>query len=457
VLRVLGRRFEAFFRATAPDPLVLAVVLGAVTFLVALALTDAGPVGVLRAWAGPRGVFGLLAFSMQMALILVTGHALASAPPVQRLLRRLAAVPRSGPQAAALVALVAGSAALLNWGLGLIIGALFAREVGRSCAARAVPHHYPLLAAAGYSGLMLWHGGLSGSAPLKMTTPPDVAQFLGEELAAEVGVVPFTDTVLSVPNLVISVGLLGLVVGLVAQLHPKAEEARGVQAYGLDEPSREPAAGALRLPERIAASPLTMLLLLGPLLGASVLFFIETGIGALDPNALNLLFLTAGLLLHGSLASYRDAVGEAIAGTAGIVLQFPLYAGIMGIMRDTGLAVLFAETMAATASATLYPVLTFLSAGFVNLFVPSGGGQWAVQGPLALEAAHRLGLAPAQVIMAVAYGDQCTNMLQPFWALPLLAITKVEARDIVGFTALIMIAGALWMILGLLLWPTLAG
>ncbi|HBQ14912.1 MAG TPA: hypothetical protein DEF51_28560, partial [Myxococcales bacterium] len=184
MLRQLGHRFERFFHATTPDPFVLAVGLTLVVFGLAALTTETSPLDVVRAWQGDAGFWSLLAFSMQMVLILVTGHALAATRPVRAGITWLARLPRTGAQAAALVAAVSIACALLNWGLGLIVGALLARDVGRACRARGIEAHYPLLVASGYAGLMCWHGGFSGTAPLKMTTAPDVERFLGAELAA---------------------------------------------------------------------------------------------------------------------------------------------------------------------------------------------------------------------------------------------------------------------------------
>lgn len=501
MLRRLGQRFEAFFRATTPDPFVLAVGLTLVVFVLAAVLRGQGPLEIVRSWQGDSGFFGLLAFTMQMVLILVTGHALAATPPVQALIARVAALPRTGPMAAAMVAGISIGCGLLNWGLGLIVGALLAREVGASCARRRVDVHYPLLVAAGYSPMMCWHGGLSGTAPLTMTTETDVRAMVGEELAARVEPVPFTETVFGIENLVVTGGLWVLVPMLCVLLAPKSGEGVGIDAYvkapdALPAPSgdralrygaaalaafgilvfalrgslagaidtksvivavslavtaaavmlgregREPAA---TVPERLERSPWVMALIGAPLVAGVLLWFDEVGVQALDPNAINLIFLTAGLLLSGSLARYASSVGEATSGAAGIVLQFPFYAGIMGVMRTSGLAEQMATWVAENAPRELYTTVTFLMAGMVNLFVPSGGGQWAVQGPIAVEAARGLGVPLEQAIMAVAYGDQWTNMLQPFWALPLLAITGIKARDIMGYTALFLIAGGLWI------------
>lgn len=447
MIRRLGRALDRFFSAVTPDPLVLAVLLTLVTALLALALTAATPVQVLEAWSGPRGLFALLGFTMQMCLVLVTGHALAASRLVRRGVDRLASLPRSGAQAAALVASFAVLTSLLNWGLGLIVGALLAREVGRSAAARGVPAHYPLLAAAGYTGMMTWHGGLSGSAPLKVTTQKDLIELLGPELGAKVPPISLYETTFGGLNLWVTLGLLVWVPVLAYLLAPKPGEEHTPAQLPPDAPEEVgPASAPSTGPERLYGHPLTMLLLGLPLFWAVVLYIQKNGLSALDPNALNLFMLLLGLLLHGNLRSYAKAVDQAVPGCAGIMLQFPLYAGIMGIMAGTGLAKVLAEWSATASAPNVYVAQTFLGAGLINMFIPSGGGQWAVQGPIAVEAARILGIPLSHAVMAVAYGDQWSNMLQPFWALPLLGITGVKAKDIIGYSATIMLVSGVWIL-----------
>ncbi len=187
------------------------------------------------------------------------------------------------------------------------------------------------------------------------------------------------------------------------------------------------------------------------LLWAFTRFSTKQGFMSLGPNEVNTLMLALGLVMHGSVRSYLRAAENGARGCAGIILQFPLYAGIMGMLASSGLVSDFSQFMGSVANETTAPMFTMLSAAIVNVFVPSGGGQWGIQGPIALQTGAEVGVAPAKMIMAVAYGDQLTNMLQPFWALPLLAITKVKAREIVGYTAVVMMVVAAWMVLGLLL------
>lgn len=465
MISTLGLRISAAFRRTAPDPFVLAILLTLVTFVLALARTPTTFSGAVSLWAGPEGVWsaGMLRFAMQMCLILITGHALASSPPVSRLLDRLSAAPRSAPQAVALVALVAASLGVLNWGLGLIAGALMARRVGAAMERRAVPVHYPLLAAAGYVGLLVWHGGFSGSAPLKVTQPSEIRDIFGD--SAPFGALPLTSTILSPMNLLVTGGLLLIAPAILALMSPRraedVEQASRFVAAASDEPP-PPERDKPLVPRLLEDSPvatIALVVLIGwwawgyylpdadPATGVRP----SSGITQLTPDTVNMTMLMLGLLLHGTPRRYVRAVERAASGCAGIILQFPLYAGIMGMMKASGLTALLAERIAEDSSPTTLPLFTLASASVVNLFVPSGGGQWAVQGPIAVDAAVAAGVDPAKIVMAVAYGDQLTNMLQPFWALPLLAITGVKARDIVGYTAIVMVVAAAWMAAGLLL------
>ncbi len=447
------------FRQVMPDPFVLAVLLTAFTCVLVLILTPTSPGRMVQLWAGDQGVWGLLKFGMQMCLILVTGHAIAASPPAGRVIARVAAVPRTGAGAAGLVALVACATGIFNWGLGLIAGAICARRVGEAMAAKGVRVHYPLLAAAGYLGLVIWHGGLSGSAPLKVTTQRDLVEILGAN--PPIGPIGLERTMLSPMNLFVTLGLLVLLPLVVRLLHPSEAASEALVSAGA-RPATVPTGAegdaVLEakpfLPRLLEDTPLVTALIV-VLIGAWAVGYYfpregRSGILSLTPDTVNLTMLLVGLVLHRTPASYLRAVEDGVKGCAGIILQFPLYAGVMGLMAGSGLTALLA-TRLASGPASALPLLTFLAASVINLFVPSGGGQWAVQGPVAVEAAVSAGIDPAKIVMAVAYGDQLTNMLQPFWALPLLAITGVKARDIVGYTAIVMLVAGVWMAAGLVL------
>jgi len=454
MLARLGARISAFFRATAPDPFVLAILLTGLTFVLAAAFGNypgASPIDrarlVVEGWQG--GFWNLLAFGMQMCLILVTGHALASSPPVAWLLRRLSGVAGSARQSVALVSACAIGFGLINWGLGLIVGAILARDTADRMAERGRTPPRALLAAAGYTGMLTWHGGLSGSAPLAAADSDELRSLLGADLASMVGDLPVSTTIFSAVNFVATGGLLLLVPVILALLVPKDGAIDDdITPPAPKEADGEPEAPATTIPERLERSPVVAAVLALPALLWLFWRFGEAGLDALTLNTANLLFLATGLLLHGSPIRYGRAIEDGARGCAGIILQFPLYAGIMGVMADSGLAGRVSAWFASVAgdSEGALAGMTFLSAGLVNLFVPSGGGQWAIQGPIAMQAAMDAGARPERLVMAVAFGDQLTNMLQPFWALPLLAITGAKAREVVGYTAIVMVVAGMWLV-----------
>jgi short-chain fatty acids transporter len=359
---------------------------------------------------------------------------------VSRVLSAVAGLPRSGPGAAAIVAFAACLLGLLHWGLGLVGGALVAREVGIRGAARGIRLHYPLIGAAGYTGLMVWGGGLSGSIPLKAIEYRPPAQLAGP-FPFEAGI-PKEVTLWSTLNLTVCAVLLLLVPLLAWLLHPRNDDActpcHLAPGEGRDDADPEPAAGRSPVVTWLEAGRLPALVVSGMGLAALALEAAR-GTFRLDINSLNFTFLFLGILAQGSLVRYARAVTDGVVGAAGIVLQFPFYFGILGILLATGLAAQVSRGIAAVSTEATFPVLTFLSAGLVNLFVPSGGGQWIIQGDIVISGA---GVDPGQIgesVMALAYGDGWTNMLQPFWALPLLGITGLRARDIIGYTAAIML------------------
>ncbi len=447
MLARIGDRISAFFRATAPDPFVIAVLLTALTFVLALVRTDSSPGDLVAAWSSPGdGVWKFLAFSMQMCLILVTGHVLASSKPVSFVLGRLAELPRTGAQAAAMVAIIAASLGTLNWGLGLIAGAIIARDTGRSLTKRDIEHHYPVLVAAGYLGLMVWHGGLSGTAPLAVASDVDIQRVMpaGTSLSS----IPVEETLFSGLNYIVTGGLVLIGPIVVFLLMPKSG---GIRAPDFKPDIQENVESEQKsiVPRFLEETPVVNLLLAA--LIAVWAFGHYGGSTREDPsnslltlNSVNLTMLMLGLILHGTPRSFINAVEEGARGCAGIIIQFPLYAGIMGMMHSSGLTSQIAELFAGAANERTLAPLTCVSAGIVNLFVPSGGGQWGVQGPIVVESAIAAGVPLPKAVMALAYGDQLTNMLQPFWALPLLAITGAKAREIVGYTAIVMIFGLIW-------------
>jgi short-chain fatty acids transporter len=423
MLARLGEVFSRWAERWVPDPFVLALVLTSIALMGGFGLTGSAS-AVLQGWYAGFASTPLLAFALQMCLILVTGQALASSPPVQKLVRALARRPQSTPAAAGLVALIACVTGLIQWGLGAVVAAFVVREIATSAAEEGRPMDVPVLGAAAYTGLAVWHGGLSGSAPLKAAESAKFTQGAGDAIA--VG-----DTLFSSLNFAVSGGLLILLPLLCVALAPKEAS--------VPEPLDATTSSRAHAERSISA------LLIG---GAAVVLVAVSwarGDLAFDLNSVNLFFLALALAAHASIRGFLDSVSDGARGAGSIIVQFPLYFGILGVMQASGMIERLSSAMASIASPTTFPLLTFLSAGLVNFFVPSGGGQWALQSDVLLTTADTLGLDPARTVMAFSYGDEWTNLLQPFWALPLLAITGLKARQIAGYAAVLAIGMGIYV------------
>ena len=432
-----------------PEPFLFAILLTFIAALLAMPICRQTPVEVIANWGG--GVWGLLAFAMQMALVLVTGSALASAPALKRGIAWMASLPKTPVAAIALVTAVSAVACWLNWGFGLIVGVIFAKEIAR----RLAGVDYRLLIASAYSGFVVWHAGLSGSVPLKLATPgPDLAAATN---GAIVDPLPISQTILHPFNIGMVVLVIIAITVVNALMHPKGNAVVCVDPALLEEETASKPAPADKTPaERLEHSRLLTWLV--SLLGVAYLVISLGFRGApFDLGTVIMIFLFLGILFHGTPVAYVRAFGKAASGAAGIILQFPFYAGIMGIITGVGESGICFGTVISNAcisisSPVTYPLLTFLCAAVLNMFVPSGGGHWAIQAPIMFTAGAELGVDPGLTGMAIAWGDAWTNMIQPFWALPALAIAKLSAKDIMGFCLIDLFVSGVIIAGGLLLW-----
>lgn len=428
-----------------PSPFVFSIVLTLIAFAAGIALTGQDLIAMAGHWG--NGLWSLHSFAMQMALILVTGYALASAPFIQRLLDNIASRIHSPSTAIMVSTLVGLFGAWINWGFGLVIGAVFAKSLAKKVA----NVDYPLLVAAAYSGFLVWHGGLSGSIPLTLSTGGETLEKLSGGVMLEA--VPISQTLFAGYNLAILALLLILLPLLNRFMQPKTPttiDPNLIKASSYSIPERHTPA------QKLDDSRIVAIILLA----LAVMYYInEFGANGfnLGLNIVIGLFLFVGLLAHGTLERYYRAVNSGISGITGIVLLFPFYGGIMGIMTGANadgvsISTEVTQFFVNNASADSFPVYAFLSAGLVNVFVPSGGGQFAVQGPVMIPAGTALGVSPTVTAMAIAWGDAWTNMIQPFWALPLLGIAGLDARAIMGYCLMVLIAsgviimGAFWLL-----------
>ena len=436
-----------------PDAYIFAVILTIIVFIASLIATKQNFISIVGHWG--KGVWSLLAFSMQMVLVLVTGHVLALSPPFKKLLDYLSNIPKTPAQGIALVSIISYTACILNWGFGLIIGAIYAKEIAKKV--KAID--YRLLIASAYSGFVLWHAGFSGSVPLVIA---------GGDLSATGGslteAVPVSHTLFSSYNIFIVVGMWILLPIINVLMHPKNEEdvfvidpnliKEDVEVKKITKEDFKKMTPAEKLENGCFVN--YILAILG--FSYIVYYFVNSakqGKFDLNLNIVNLIFLMFGVLFHRTPRSLIDAFSEAAKGAAGIILQFPLYAGIMGMMtgasaEGVSLASVISNFFVNISTVKTFPLFTFLSAGIVNLFVPSGGGQWVVQGPIMMPAGLEIGVDPAKTAMCIAYGDSWTNMIQPFWALPALGLAKLGARDIMGYTLIVLIVSGLVIAAGVL-------
>lgn len=430
MIRASAEFFSRIMQRWLPDTFVIAIILTAVVFLAGMVTQGQGIGAMADHWG--NGVWKLLGFSMQMVLILVLGTVLAMSRPVKAALRAIARMASTPSQGIILVTLTSMMALWVNWGFGLVVGALLAREV----ASHVKNSHFPLLIAAAYSGLLVWHSGLSGSIPLEIASTGDDA--LSQLLNGQT--VPLLETIFAWQNIAIIIALAISLPILNILMMPDKNNRLGLAAEEEPEPAVD--LRAMSPAEKLEHYPIINFLLVA--IGAVYLFGFFSSGRSISLNEINLCLLLAGLALHINPRNYLNAMNSAIGNSSGIILQFPLYAGVMGMMVGSGLAGAMSQWFVDISSAQSFPVITFLSAGVVNFFVPSGGGQWAVQAPIVVPAAAELGVPVSKAAMAVAWGDAWTNMIQPFWALPLLALSGLNLRQIMGYCVVILLwSGAL--------------
>jgi len=435
-----------------PDPFIFAIVLTIITFIGGITLTGQSPFQMIKHWAGPKGFFGLLAFTMQMVLVLVLGSAMAQAPVFKRLLRKIAKATKTPIRGIMITAFVSVIACWINWGFGLVIGALLARAIAREV--KGID--YRLLIASAYSGFVVWHGGISGSIPLQVANQGALAT-VAPDIFDPSFIIPTSQPIFSPMNLVISgIIIFGLPFVCKAMM-PDKEHVIEVDPAILVEPEEVIEETSKFTPaDKMERNKILWIIIL--LMGFAYIIYNFTQVGInLSLDFVNFIFMYVGVLLHGTLRKYIDAINEAAKSAGGIILQFPFYAGIMGMMTganpETGvtLAGLISNAFVSISTVKTYPLFTFWSAGIVNFFVPSGGGQWAVQAPIMMPAGFEIGVDPAKTAMAIAWGDAWTNMIQPFWALPALSIAGLSAKDIMGYCVITLLFSGIIISAGLLI------
>jgi short-chain fatty acids transporter len=420
--------FVYVFERVLPDPFVFAILLSLITAGLAMVLAPHGsPAEVVTAWYA--GLFQIFAFAFQMVLVLVTGYALSISRPVARGLASLAALPRSAGAAVVMTMMVSMAANLLNWGFGLVVSALFAREI-----AKRHRLDFAWLMAAAYAGFLMFPAGLSSSIALAEATPGSALN-ITQKVTGQL--VPLAHTLLATYNIV-PVVVVFLALPLIFTLVRPAEADMVPADQARLAAEDRPAPARAHVPGVAGALDRAWILNLAIVLAIAGYFARALWLGKfqLDINAVIILFLGLGLLLHWRPIAYVEAVGTAARVTGPLLLQYPLYGGIMGMMTATGLAGVIAKGFIAVSTTGTLPFWGFISSIVISLFVPSGGGHWAVQGPFIVPAAVALHVDQGVAAMAVGYGEGVANMIQPFWALPLLAIAGIGMRRVMGFSVI---------------------
>ncbi|WP_120966324.1 TIGR00366 family protein [Comamonas sp. lk] len=439
--------FTELMRKYLPDPFVFAIMLTLLTMVLAFAV-ESRPVNlVVEDWG--KGFWSLLGFTTQMAVILVMGYVLAAAPVVNRFLNKIANHVHTPRQAIIVATIVGCVGSYLNWGFGLVIGGIMARKL----ALKVKGVHYPLIIASAYTGFTMYSLGFSATIPVLISTK-------GHAFESSMGLIPLTQTIFSAPILITSLVVLIALPLLNAAMHPK----QGEKVVELDPvvaaQDSKPAAGAGELlgDEKTLASRLNNSRVLSLLIGLCGMGYVGLHFykgGNLDLNMINFFILFLGVLLLKTPLQYVEKVNEGVKTIGGIILQFPFYAGIMAIMHGSGLVESIAHVFVNISSADTLPLWGLVSSFVINFFAPSGGGHWVLQGPFMIDAAVKLGASQAQTAMSVMLGNGWNDLVQPFWILPALALSKLKLKDIMGYTVVSMLlVGAIYAST-MLIWPHL--
>ncbi len=430
-----------------PDAFAVALLLTFLTFALSVTVAGYPAEAALASWGD--SFWNLLKFTNQITLTLLLGYAFANTPPVQRVLLAIASLARTPAAAYRLACVITGVCALFSWGLSLIAAGIMARAIGESCHRKGIAVHYPLLVAASFSGFVIWHQGISSSIGLTLATP-------GHFLEGELGLIPISDTLFTAWNIGLALFVLASMPFLMAALRPReADEIEPIperllesdhaveRGAASDADSRTPA-------RRFEDSRIPTLLMVAAGGAFMIVHFFVRNRG-LDLNTLNLGFLWLGMLLAGSPIRYVRIIVDGGRIAVPFLLQYPFYAGIAGLMADSGLARMVVDGFVSVSSAESLPLFGFLSGGLLNLFIPSGGGQWAVQGPIMMAAAQQVGADLPRVAMSVALGDQWTNLIQPLAIIPVLTIAGITVREIMGYTFVALLWSGMIFALALIL------
>lgn len=445
LMQRLTKLCVAMVEKVMPDPFVIAVILTIATIVLAIFYAPQNSISVvLNGWF--KGAFEITSFAFLIAFTLITGHALTTAKPVARILTWMASLPKTELGAMALAFYISLVAGYLNWACGLVISALFAREV-----AKRVKIDFGWLLAAAYSGWSFFALGISSSVALVSATKGEPLNIIEKVTGS---VVPMREYLLSplnwLPIVILSVAIPVLFWAMKPEKHDVVPaDAEKLKAEDNVEVESQI---ATTLAAKLNKSWLITILVVAIGVGYIVNTLLA-GTFKLDLKLLVIVFFMLGLLLHWRPESYINAIEKAARISGPIILQFPLYGGIMGVMTATGLATTMAQNMLAFSTPGTLAFWTFISSIVISLFVPSAGGHWAVQAPFVVEAAAHLGVSQSAIAIAVALGEGAADLVQPMWLIPLLSIAGISLSRVMGYTIITFILMIVVMSSVLLFFP----
>ena len=444
----LTDHFTIFAEKWVPDSYVIALVLTVLAYGLALIFTDEGPYKLVQDWG--KGFWSLLTFAMQMVLIVVTGYALATTPLCQKLLVKLCSKPTSVTQVYVWGMVLSGIAYYLNWGFGLVFAALVTKELAIQAHNKGIQVDYRVLCGATWTMFFIWHMGLSGSAPLLVATPDHF-------MVKEMGVIPVSQTIFSSYNLILTIASVIIIMFMFTVVIPSNKNIKTMADLRPDlmQPAVVDADDSIEIKtpsQWMTHTPWCTYIVV--IMFAVYLFYHFVALGkSLDINVLNFMFLLLIMFLYKTPAKFLKSVKAATPASWGVIIQFPFYAGIFGIMKYSGLVDIFAQWIISFSTPESFPAIAAILSNVIGYFIPSGGSKWAIEAPFLIPAGQALGVPDAKTVIAYMFGCDWVALIQPFFAVPFIAVAGLEFKDFVGYTFIVYIVLGIFMLLGLTFVP----
>lgn len=442
--------FTDFAQKWVPDSYVIALVLTLIAFIMAFFLTPTTPLDIVVSWG--KGFWTLLAFAMQMSLIVITGYALATTPVCTRLITSVCSKPNSATGVYIYAVILSAIGFYLNWGFGLVFAALICKNLATQALKKNIKIDYRYLCGASWTPFYIWHMGLSGSAPLLVATADHF-------MVKEIGVIPISQTIFHPYNLILTgISVIAILVLFGFILPPKDPgKIQSIEEWNPDlvvkETPQQETAPQIKTPSDFVTYTPWCSYLVGLMFIVYLVYHFFILGKSLDINVLNFIFLTLIIFLYKTPVAMLKAVKASTPAAWGVILQFPFYAGIYGIMKYTGLVDTISSWVIAFSTETTFPAITAILTGFISYFIPSGGSKWVIEAPFLIPAGQALGVADAKTIIAYMFGGDLTALVQPFFAVPFMAVCGLEFKDFVGYSFVAFIVLGIIMILGLTFIP----